>query len=159
MIVDGKRNLFHPPNSLKRYPSRSCCHRRDALPLSAFTSKRACLPGIPGYPHDEPGCFNRTFFQWIKDSLAVMQPHIEKIGISYVYGGAWVPDKSGHGSKGGEFHVGPHIMIVSPHENQSELESFSRDGSDGMPYVTHLPNGTDLFLVIPIRQADDKRAK
>jgi hypothetical protein len=127
--------------------------------LRKGTNGWTCLPGIPGYPHDEPGCFDQTFFQWIKDSLAGRQPHIEKIGISYMYGGAWVPDKSGHGSKDGEFHVGPHIMIVSPHENQRELESLSRDGSDGMPYVTHLPNGTDLFLVIPIRQADDKRAK
>jgi hypothetical protein len=127
--------------------------------LRKGTNGWTCLPGIPGYPHDEPGCFDQTFFQWIKDSLAGRQPHIQKIGISYMYGGAWVPDKSGHGSKDGEFHVGPHIMIVSSHETQSELESFSRDGSDGMPYVTHLPNGTDLFLVIPIRQADDKRPK
>jgi|RhiMetdeSRZDD1v2_1073273.scaffolds.fasta_scaffold03156_9 hypothetical protein len=25
-----------------------------------------------------------------------------------------------------------------------------------MPYVTHLPNRTELFLVIPIRQRDEK---
>ena len=47
-------------------------------------------------------------------------------------------------------------MIVSPHENQKELQSFSRDGSNGMPYVTHLPNGTDLYLVLPFRQWDEK---
>jgi len=51
--------------------------------------------------------------------------------------------------------VGLHIMIVSPHQNQQELQTLSREGSTGMPYVTHLPNGTDLFLVIPIRQWDE----
>lgn len=35
-------------------------------------------------------------------------------------------------------------MIVSPYENQGELESFSHDGSGGQPYVAHLPNGHDL---------------
>jgi hypothetical protein len=49
-----------------------------------------------------------------------------------------------------DFHVGPHIMIVSPH--QEELQSFNHDGSNGMPYVAHLPNGTQLYLVMPIRQ-------
>lgn len=44
-------------------------------------------------------------------------------------------------------------MIVSPHENQKELESFSHDGSDGMPYVAHLPHGKDLYLVMPFQQA------
>jgi len=45
-----------------------------------------------------------------------------------------------------DFHVGPHIMIVSPYENQEELQSFSHDRSNGMPYVAHLPNGTDVYL-------------
>jgi len=41
-------------------------------------------------------------------------------------------------------------MIVSP--NQNELQSYNHDGTLGMPYVTHLSNRTELFLVIPIRQ-------
>jgi hypothetical protein len=74
-----------------------------------------------------------------------------------MYVGAWVPNTSGKDTrpKSDEFHVGPHIMIVSPHENQMELQSFSRDGSNGMPYVAHLPNGTDLYLVLPFRQWDE----
>jgi hypothetical protein len=125
--------------------------------LRQGTNAWTCLPGIPGYPHDEPGCFDPTFMQWIKDSLAGRQPHIDRIGISYMYAGAWVPNKSpeNHGSTSGEFHVGPHIMIVSPRQNQQELRALSHDGSNGMPYVTHLPNGTDLFLVIPVRQWDE----
>jgi hypothetical protein len=96
--------------------------------------------------------------QWIKDSLAGREPHITSIGIAYMYVGAWIPTKSGKdtGPKSDEFHVGPHIMIVSPRENQKELQSFSRDGSNGMPYVAHLPNGTDLYLVMPFRQWDEK---
>lgn len=74
-----------------------------------------------------------------------------------MYAGAWVPNTSAEnaGSASGEFHVGPHIMIVSPRQNQEELRGLNHDGSKGMPYVTHLPNGTDLFLVIPVRQWGD----
>jgi hypothetical protein len=95
---------------------------------------------------------------WIKQSLAGQEPHIDRVGIAYMYVGAWVPNISGdaHTSAGEDFHVGPHIMIVSPHENQKELQSFSHDGSNGMPYVAHLPGGTDLYLVIPYRQAREK---
>jgi hypothetical protein len=113
-----------------------------------------CLPGFPGWPHDEPACFDPTFMQWMKDSLAGRQSQIDRIGISYMYAGAWVPNRSAENgdATSREFHVGPHIMIVSPHQNQEELRRLSHDGSNGMPYVTHLPNGSDLFLVIPVRQ-------
>jgi hypothetical protein len=125
--------------------------------LRRGTNEWTCLPGIPGYPHDEPGCFDPTFMQWMKDSFAGREPHIGKIGMSYMYAGAWVPNKSAenHGSMSSEFHVGPHIMIVSPHQNQEELRALSHDGSNGMPYVAHLPNGTDLYLVIPVHQWDE----
>jgi hypothetical protein len=125
--------------------------------LRQGSNQWTCLPGFPGWPHDEPACFDPTFMQWMKDSLEGHEPHIDRIGISYMYAGAWVPNKSAedHGSTSSEFHVGPHIMIVSPHQNQQELQTLSREGSTGMPYVTHLPNGTDLFLVIPIRQWDE----
>lgn len=107
-----------------------------------------CLPGIPGYPHDEPGCFDPVFLEWIQDSLAGRTPHIDRIGISYM--GAWA--KSGKG--GEESHVGPHLMIVSPH--QDELQELNRDPSHGMPYVAHLPNHTELYLVMPVRQGHDR---
>jgi hypothetical protein len=123
--------------------------------LRKGTNEWTCLPAIPGYPHDEPGCFDPVFLQWMKDSLAGKQPHIDRIGISYMYNGAWVPNKSGKG-RGGEFRVGPHIMIVVPHQFQDELRPLSHDGSNGMPYVAHLPNGTDLYLVLPIRQWDEQ---
>jgi hypothetical protein len=125
--------------------------------LRQGTNEWTCLPGFPGWPHDEPACFDPTFMQWMKDSLEGHEPRIDRIGISYMYAGAWVPNKSAenHGSASSEFHVGPHIMIVSPRQNQEELRALSHDGSNGMPYVTHLPNGTDLFLVIPVRQWDE----
>jgi hypothetical protein len=93
----------------------------DYRVLLKGTSEWTCLPGVPGYSHDEPGCFDPVFMQWIKDSLAGRQPHITTVGIAYMYVGAWVPNKSGKGPDKDEFHVGPHIMIVSPHENQKEL--------------------------------------
>ena len=124
--------------------------------LRQGTNEWTCLPGIPDWPHDEPACFDRTFMQWVKDNLAGRESHIDRIGISYMYGGAWVPNKSAkdNPSESDEFHVGPHIMIVSPHQNQDELRPLSHDGSNGMPYVTHFPNGIDLFLVVPIHQWD-----
>jgi hypothetical protein len=123
--------------------------------LRKGTNEWTCLPAVPGYSHDEPGCFDPTFLHWIQESLAGRDPHIDKIGIAYMYVGAWVPNKSGNGSSK-EFHVGPHIMIVSPHEFQSELQPLSHDGSNGMPYVAHLPKGTDLYLVLPCRQSDER---
>ena len=126
--------------------------------LRKGTSEWSCLPAFPGYAHDEPGCFDAVFMQWVKDSLAGRKPQIERVGIAYMYGGAWVPNQSNDPgtAKGEDFHVGPHIMIVSPTANQAELESFSHDGSNGMPYVAHLPHGTDLYLVMPIREWNEK---
>src|SRR3984893_1357910 len=35
-------------------------------------------PGyFPGYPHDEPGCFDRIFLRWLQDSLAGRTPRID----------------------------------------------------------------------------------
>jgi len=53
-----------------------------------------------------------------------------------------------------DFHVGPHIMVVSP--NQDELQAFTRDGASGMPYINHLPKRTEVFVVIPIREWDEE---
>jgi len=122
--------------------------------LRKGTNEWTCLPGVPGYPHDEPGCFDSVFMEWIKESLAGRQPHIKTVGVAYMYVGAWVPNESGNGS-GDDFHVGPHVMIVSPHENQNELQAISHDGSTGKPYVAHLPHGEDLYLVLPFRQWDE----
>ncbi len=120
--------------------------------LRKGTSEWTCLPAIPGYPHDEPGCFDRVFFQWMKDSMAGRTPHSDRIGIAYMYVGAWV--KSAKDSSGQEFHVGPHLMVVSPH--QDDFQGFNRDGSNGMPYVAHLPGRTELYLVMPIRQWNEQ---
>src|ERR1700733_4903632 len=127
--------------------------------LRKGTNEWSCLPAFPGYPHDEPGCFDAAFMQWVKDSLAGREPRIDRIGIAYMYAGAWVPNLSGKGEapKSEEFHVGPHIMIVSPHQYQEELRPLSHDGSNGMPYVAHLPHGTDLYLVLPFRQWSEEK--
>ena len=118
--------------------------------LRKGSNEWTCLPGIPGYPHDEPGCFDPVFLQWIQDSLAGRTPHIDRIGISYMYMGAWAKS----GKAGEEFHVGPHLMIVSPH--QDEFQGLNRDPSNGMPYVAHLPKRTELYLVMPVHQWDEQ---
>jgi hypothetical protein len=97
--------------------------------VKAIIQKRADFPG-----HSEPG---RT-------------PRIDGIGIAYMYVGAWVKGASADH----EFHLGPHLMVVGPH--QDEFQGFNRDASTGMPSVTHLPNRTELFLVMPIRQWDER---
>ena len=101
--------------------------------------------------HDEPGCFDRVFLQWIKDGLAGRAAHIDRIGIAYMYVGAWVPHAAAPTEAPDKyFHVGPHVMVVSPH--QEELQAFTRDASSGMPYINHLPRRTEVFVVIPMRQ-------
>ena len=114
--------------------------------LRKGSNEWTCLPAIPGYPHDEPGCFDPIFMRWMQDSLAGRTPHIDRIGISYMYLGAWKSAKDGSPSH--EFHVGPRLMIVGP--NQDEFQGFNRDATNGMLYVTHSPNRTELFLVMPV---------
>jgi len=127
--------------------------------LRRGTNEWSCLPAFPGYAHDEPGCFDPVFMQWVKENLAGRDPHIETIGIAYMYVGAWIPNIAGKKSDpaSDEFHVGPHIMIVSPHQYQDDLRPLSHDGSNGMPYVAHLPHGTDLYLVLPFRQWSEEK--
>src|SRR3984885_1672407 len=103
-------------------------HRRGS-------SEWTCLPAIPGLPHDEPGCFDQVFLQFIKDSLAGHTPNVHGVGVSYMYGGFWVANKSHAMGSGEEFHVGPHIMIVGA--DQKMLQTMNRDGSNGEPYVNH----------------------
>jgi hypothetical protein len=123
--------------------------------LRKGSSQWTCLPGLLGLPHDEPGCFDQVFLQFIKDSVAGRTPNVQSVGISYMYGGFWVPNKSHAMGSGNEFHVGPHIMIIGL--DQKMMQTLNHDGSNGQPYVNHLAgNHTELFLVIPIRQWDER---
>ena len=116
--------------------------------LRARTNGWTCLPGRPGAAHDEPGCFDQVFLQFMKDSMAGHTPNLQSVGISYMYGGFWVPNKSHAMGSGNEFHVGPHIMITGL--DQKILQTLNHDGSNGEPYVNHLPGHSELYLVIPI---------
>ena len=124
--------------------------------LRAGTNEWTCLPGFSKSSHDEPGCFDRIFLQFNKDSMAGRTPDVQKIGISYMYGGKWVPNKSHTMGNGKEFHVGPHIMIIGL--DQKTIQTLNQDGSNGEPYVNSLPGHSELFLVIPIREWDDGQA-
>jgi hypothetical protein len=117
------------------------------------TSGWSCLPGRPEATHDEPGCFDQVFLQFMKDSMAERTPNVQSVGISYMYGGFWVANKSHATGSGNEFHVGPHIMIIGL--DQKIIQTLNHDGSNGEPYVNHLPGHTELYLVIPIREWDD----
>jgi len=117
------------------------------------TSGWSCLPGRPEATHDEPACFDQVFLQFIKDSMAGRTPNVQSVGISYMYGGFWVANKSHATGSGDEFHVGPHIMIIGL--DQKIIQTLNHDGSNGEPYVNHLPGHTELYLVIPIREWDD----
>ena len=112
-----------------------------------------CLPGFRGAAHDEPGCYDHAFLQFFKDSIAGRTPNVHSVGISYMYGGKWVPNTSDALGHGNEFHVGPHIMIIGL--DQEMMRALNQDGSNGEPYVNHLPGHTELYLVIPIRSWKD----
>jgi hypothetical protein len=121
--------------------------------LRAGTGEWTCLPGLPQGAHDEPGCFDQVFLQFMKDTMAGRTPNVQSVGISYMYGGFWVPNKSHAIGSGNEFHVGPHIMIIGP--DQKVMQTLNHDGSNGEPYVNHLPGHSELYLVIPIREWDN----
>ncbi len=121
--------------------------------LRAGTNGWTCLPGRPGVAHEEPGCFDQVFLQFIKDSMAGRAPNVQSVGISYMYNGFWVPNKSHPMESGNEFHVGPHVMMIGL--DQKMLQTLNHDGSNGEAYVNHLPGHTELYLVIPIREWDD----
>jgi hypothetical protein len=118
--------------------------------LRAGTTAWTCLPASPLYPHDEPGCFDAVFFKWIKDSMAGEKaPPVDKVGISYMYNGAWVPDLKGNAPQSPDhtFHVGPHIMIITP--NDVALSAFSRDdrmAGSMLPIFQSIPACTSSFL-------------
>ena len=124
--------------------------------VRAGTNGWTCLPGRPGAAHDEPGCFDQVFLQFMKDSMTGRTPNVQSVGISYMYGGFWVPNKSHAMGSGNEFHVGPHIMIVGL--DQKILQTLNHDGSNGEPYVNHLAGRSELYLVIPIREWEDSHA-
>src|ERR1700730_15346423 len=48
----------------------------------AGTNEWTCLPGFPGAAHDEPGCFDQIFLQFIKDTTAGRAPRVQSVGIS-----------------------------------------------------------------------------
>jgi hypothetical protein len=125
--------------------------------LRAGKNGWTCLPGAPGAAHDEPGCFDQAFLQFIKDSIAGRAPNVQNVGISYMYRGKWLPNTSHAMGSGDEFRVGPHIMILGL--DQKMLQAFNQDGSNGEPYANHLDGPhSELFLVIPIREWDDAQA-
>ena len=117
--------------------------------LRQGTSEWTCLPGPPpGSKHDDPGCFDKVFFQWVKDDLAGRPQHIDRLGISYMFMGQWVP-----GASGGVFHVGPHIMVVSPHPE--DLQGFTKAGGTAptsfiCPVPIRLINGFWLYRFIKL---------
>src|ERR1700675_2172846 len=120
--------------------------------LRAGTNAWTCLPGMPKGTHDEPGCFDQVFLKFVKDSMAGLTPNVQNVGISYMYGGFWVPNKSHAMGSDNEFHVGPHIMIIGL--GQKIMQTLNHDGSNGEPYVNHLSGHSELYLVIPIREWD-----
>jgi hypothetical protein len=56
-------------------------------------------------------------------------PGVQSVGISYMYRGFWMPNKSHAMGSGNEFHVGPHIMIIGL--DQKIMQTFNNDGSNG----------------------------
>ena len=118
--------------------------------LRQGNSQWTCLPGNPADAHDEPGCFDPVYLQFAQDGLAKRPSTITRIGISYMYQGKWLPNKSGSLTKDREYHVGPHIMIAVPHDQQADLEAMGRDGSIGQPYINQVAPGQDRYLVIPV---------
>jgi hypothetical protein len=124
--------------------------------LRTKTNGWTCLPGFPGVNHDEPGCYDQVFLQFLKDSFACRTPNVQNVGVSYMYMGKWLPNMSHAMGSGKEFHVGPHIMVIVL--DQMRMQTLNQDGSNGEPYANHLPGHSELYLVIPLREWDGAQA-
>src|SRR5580704_6190797 len=80
--------------------------------LRAGTKGWTCLPGFPGTTHDEPGCFDQVFLQFFQGQHGRSHAQREECWNFLICAMAkWIPNKSHAMGSGGEFHVGPHIMI------------------------------------------------
>src|SRR2546427_2976396 len=44
--------------------------------LRSGTNAWTCLPGRPAAAHEEPGCFDKVFLQFMKDSMAGHTPDV-----------------------------------------------------------------------------------
>jgi hypothetical protein len=77
-------------------------------------------------------------------------PNVQSVGISYMYRGFWVPNKSHAMGSGNEFHVGPHIMIIG--RDQKIMQNIKQFRIEWRVYVNRLPGHSELYLVIPIRE-------
>ena len=54
--------------------------------LREGSTEWTCLPGPPpGSKHEDPGCFDRVFFQWVKDLLAGRPQHIDRLAIDHLF--------------------------------------------------------------------------
>jgi hypothetical protein len=42
--------------------------------------------------------------------------------------------------------------------DQKMMQTLNHDGSNGEPYVNHLPGHSELYLVVPIREWEDSQA-
>ena len=60
-----------------------------------------------------------------------MLAETDSVGISYMYDGNWIPNKSHAMGSGSEFQVGPHIMIIGL--DQKTMQTLHQDGSKSEP--------------------------
>jgi hypothetical protein len=77
--------------------------------LCKGTTEWTCLSASPLYPRDEPIRADAAFFKWFQQSVADEQPpHVDTVGISYMYTGGCVRDLRSNASHSPDhtFHVG-----------------------------------------------------
>ena len=91
-------------------------------------------PRRPGDPHDEPGCFDRVFLQWLK--RAWRAERLRSTGLASRTC-TWVPG--------------------SRTKRRPPSLAFTRDAASGMPYINHLPQRAKVFVVIPVRGWEQPR--
>src|SRR6202050_103191 len=104
--------------------------------LRAGSNGWTCLPGFPGASHDEPGCYDQVFLQFVKDSMAGRTPNLQNVGISYMYGGKWVPNTSRANPVAGLWDHASRFGCIR-----------SACGSDGQPLESDLtPSPLSLLL-------------
>jgi hypothetical protein len=128
--------------------------------LRQGTNGWTCMPDAPGRPQHDPMCVDETMLKWMTAVFAGHEPHIDRVGLSYMLLGEARADPNDiHATKpppGKDWsYVGPHVMVVLPDSCRGALQDVNRDVSNNEAYVTALESSSPLW-VIPVAKAGER---
>jgi hypothetical protein len=113
----------------------------NPLPLPVLrqgTNGWTCFPDMPSSPGNDPGCYDKTWMQWIEGLITGTPPIITTLGLAYMLQGGSDPsntDPMAMEPAAGESWITtpPHVMILTP--GKLDVALFGTDPKSGGPWV------------------------